>query len=194
MKSSWTRLFALIVALLIAVPTASADEPAPAPELSWSQQIDKFFGDYPNHYLAKVLFFDVVFWDDQLPAGEGIGTLAGDERITEYRAGEGYVYQREFELAEPTLVLEEPTVRTLGKVKVELRSGTQRSDAGEKPIVVGKVLEAPVDLAAVELEGAPPETPDAEAVVTVEGLAPFSVKIDRRSGKIVPVDLQKFFC
>ena len=188
---AWIRL--LLVALplwVLAAPALAQDDGAPE-ELNFAQKVDKFFGDYPNEYLGnRLLYRDVIFWDDNLALGEGVGTEVGEETVVAYRDGEGYVYKKRFVEATPILVLDAPTRRTFDKIEVELRSANRKNaDGTDSPIVVGKVLEQPVDLKSVKLEGAVPETPDEEAIVSVVGLAPFAVKVDRRSGKVVPVDL-----
>lgn len=161
----------LVVAALLVAGAARADEPAAASGLPW------FLG------------MDLLSWDDHLPPGEGVGTVVGDEEITEFRPGEGYVYRRRMHLEEPALLFDAPTTRQVGSLQMELRSGTRRDGAVDTPIVVGRLLEQPVDLEAIGLAPAPAGTPDAEAIGVVQSLAPFAVQIDRRTARTVAVDV-----
>ena len=61
-----------------AVETTEA-EPVPeqpAAKAGTLEQIDAAFGKYFVGPMAKVLFWDVFFWDNSLPSGEGIGLRA----------------------------------------------------------------------------------------------------------------------
>jgi AGCS family alanine or glycine:cation symporter len=190
-----SRWFALWIALVLAAPTALAQdegEGEAAPELDFAQRVDKFFGDYPNAFLAKVLFFDVVFWDDNLPLGDGVGEVIGDEKVTSFsEETQAYGYQRILTLDAPVLALDQPTVRTFGTIRVEVRQATRRDGHSERPILIGKILEQDVDVVAAGLDLVPQgtELTDAEAIVSVHSLAPFPVRIDRRTGKTLPVDV-----
>ena len=78
MKSWWTGVFAAIFALLVVfAPAAQAED---AESMDFSQRVDTFFGDYPNYYLGKVMFFDVVFFDVVCEDADGVVmTLTTDE-------------------------------------------------------------------------------------------------------------------
>lgn len=163
-----TRL--LVVAALLIAGNARADEPPASP-------------------LPSFLTFDLMSWDDTLPPGAGVGGVVGDEEITSFRPGEGYVYRRRLVIPDPALRFDAPTVRTVGKVEMELRSGTQREGNVDRPIVVGRLLEQAVDLPALGLAAAAPAAPDNEAIAVVQSLAPFAVQVDRRTARTIPVDV-----
>ena len=80
-------------------PAAWAEDGA-APEPTVLEQIDAAFGKYLVLPLFKVMFFDLVVWDNNLPKGElppaaeGGAAMVGDEEVVEYREGAGYVYRK----------------------------------------------------------------------------------------------------
>jgi AGCS family alanine or glycine:cation symporter len=75
-------------------------EDAPAAEPDVLEQIDAAFGNYLVLPLVKVMFFDLVVWDNTLPQGalpaakDGGVPMVGDEEVIEYREGTGYVYKK----------------------------------------------------------------------------------------------------
>ena len=90
-------LFALLFSSLLAAPRAEAAEEAPVEEPGALERLDAHFGEWFVAPLAGFLFFDIAFWDDSLPEGEGVGTLVDgegglQEEVTAFRDGQ-YVYQ-----------------------------------------------------------------------------------------------------
>lgn len=181
----------LLTALGVLAPRPALAE-APSREGLFDEQIaaiDGWFGDYVVGPLATVLFFDVAFWDNTLPLGNGVGTVVGEEEITGYGPA-GYVYQRRLVVTDPVPVLERPREIRMGQLRVEVvQSWQTRADGARIPVLVGQVPAQPVDLHALGIEPADEGTPDAEALVPVSGLAPFGVRVDRRIGMTVPQDV-----
>ena len=130
-----TALFLTLV--LIPSPAHAADDEAPAEAPSLSERVDAWFGNNVNGPLFSVLFFDLVFWDDDLPLGEGVGQTVGDEVITDFRDG-SYVYQEQVELPVSTpKVLHTGNTETLQSgLKIEVldaATGLVKVDAGPAP-------------------------------------------------------------
>ncbi len=55
---------------------AQPDATPPVQEPGTLEQIDAAFGQYLVSPMAQVLFWDVFFWDNKLPSGEGTGLRA----------------------------------------------------------------------------------------------------------------------
>ena len=188
-------LAAFLAFSLCALPAQATDSEPEAPP-SFTDELDKAFGTYIVGSLAMVMFYDVVFWDNTLPLGDGIGTLVESDGITEEVTGHtdaGYTYQKRYTVADPVLVLTQPVTKTVGKLELEIRSGTRTSNDGTKvrPILVGHVAAQQVDLAELGIEPAPEgeELSDKDAIVTIAGLTDFAVRVDRRTSELVPQDV-----
>ena len=88
---------AMMVGLGSATP-AFADDPEPAAP-TIGEQIDAAFGSYLVLPLFKVMFWDVVFFDNtlakgELPENEAGGAIVIDgKELVEYRDGKGYVFK-----------------------------------------------------------------------------------------------------
>jgi hypothetical protein len=124
-----------------------------------------------------VLLLDVWRCDDRLEAGRGIGQRVGDEEVTAWSPADGYTLNRVYKLpvtrVRPVIDFER---RRFGAIEVDLH------DDGRA--IVGDVIEAPVDLEALGLEGAPADAPT--DTISTGALAPFPVTIDVHEGRIVP--------
>ena len=91
----------LLIAALFSSPAHASDcPPEPAPELSMWEQADASFASWVVGPMAKVMFYDLVFWDNELPAGEGInkvvdGRCAGDPQreAVSYDEDKGYTFR-----------------------------------------------------------------------------------------------------
>lgn len=198
-----TILRALLVLLMCSASIASAQEPAeeaPSAVTSAIASGDALFGTWVVGPLAKVLFWDAVFWDNTLAPGEGVGTRVPgadgtEEEVTGWTAEEGYVYRRRIDIDRPVVALTEPLPRRMGDLQVTLRTGTRASADGshETPILMAHIDEQPVDLHALGLEPivlAEGEVADPDAVQrAVNGLAPFAVRVDLSTGLVVPADV-----
>ena len=93
--------------------TEAAAEATEAAEPSLMETLDGYFGTYLVGPMYTAMFFDLVFWDGKLPAGEGVGSMVGDEEVTGHDAETGYTFQKRSEapvaglyvrLAEPLVV------------------------------------------------------------------------------------------
>ncbi len=192
MSAALVRLVAVFLAFILCSAPALSQETEEAPEPSITDRMDAAFGQYVVGNLAWVMFYDLVFWDNTLALGDGVGTIVGDEEVTGHSA-EGYTYQRQFTVAEPVISLDAPIDRRMGKIDVEIRSGTRSSKDGEviRAILVAHVPAQEIDLGIAGLEPPPEgvELTDEEAIVTVTDLSDFSVRIDRRTAMVVPQDV-----
>ena len=72
-----TRAFVLLLLALFTFPAHAQDTcpPEPEPELSAWEQADASFATWFVGPMAKVMFYDLLFWDNDLPQGEGIGEV-----------------------------------------------------------------------------------------------------------------------
>jgi alanine or glycine:cation symporter, AGCS family len=76
--------------------SASAQEALP-PEKDLFAEVDAAFGEYFVGPLASVLFWDVMFWDNTLPLGEGVGILVDGQYVVSYDT----VYQLQEQFTAP---------------------------------------------------------------------------------------------
>ncbi len=91
----------LLISALFSSPAHAADEcpPEPEPELSTWEKADGQFAKWVVGPMGSVMFFDLVFWDNELAAGEGIGTVIdgrcpGDpQREAIDHSDQGYTFQ-----------------------------------------------------------------------------------------------------
>jgi hypothetical protein len=97
------------------------------------------------------MFFDVVFWDDALPGGKGVGRIeAGDGHLWEFtgwEAGRGYARQRGWIVDDVVPMPTAPVAAKFGPVNGTLES--MRS--GDKALLMAKIPAQSVDLAALGL-------------------------------------------
>ncbi len=213
-------LISLLLTVMLTTTAVAQDEPTiklvpcveqPAPEKSDFEKAlasaDGVFGKWVVGPLASVLFFDVVFWDPTTrPLGDGVGEIigaktrladgkmVGGKEITDWSEEAGYSYNKRCEAHVDALspALDEPIMRELGKLQVQVSNG----DKG----LVGKVAAQKVDLVALGL--APPvptetpepsaEEPEAPAAepVTVTTLAPFPVQVDVVTGMTIETTIE----
>ena len=138
-------LWLMLFVLLSAPAHAQEDAPAEAEESSAFDAVDAAFGKWLVGPMARVMFFDVVMWDNELPAGVvpegpdgGPYVVDGAELIA--ADGDDYVGATRVSgaVADATLVLAEPQARIRGSVAVVYRS--------EDGAVIGEVKAAPVPL------------------------------------------------
>ncbi|MCB9795744.1 MAG: alanine:cation symporter family protein [Alphaproteobacteria bacterium] len=124
--------------------------------------------------MAGFLFYDVVFWDNTLPAGEGVGSVVGEEEVVGYEGGE-YVYAKRQEVPADQVLgtLAEPTELEVGPLKAVIRL----QDGELIGAVQAVTLDLPPGAEATELPPAAGEeaAEGAPKKVQVTGLAPFPV-------------------
>ena len=122
-----TRVLWLLLAWLVATPLAFAEEAA-APEESAKaaptigETLEGLFGAYVVGPMATTMFFDLVFWDDTLPLGEGVGSMVGAEEVVSFSEADGYAFQARADapLGKVELVLTEPRVERRGLVELSI--------------------------------------------------------------------------
>ena len=199
-------LFSLLVASLVTSPARAAERAeleaqwvraekatAPAPETDVFTRLDGLFGQVVVGPLATVMFFDVLFWDNELELGRGIGRVevpkgleGGEPRlleVTSFKAGEGYGRQEIRKVTTPLrAILPEPTSRRVGPLNVTL----QTEETPDGPVVMARVPVQNADLAALGVQpwdAAGPELPVVQVMVPALG---FQVPVDRQTLKVQP--------
>jgi alanine or glycine:cation symporter, AGCS family len=143
LRTLWLMLFVLLAAPAHA-QEADATE---AEEASAFDAVDAAFGKWLVGPMAKVMFFDVVLWDNSLPAGvvpegpDGGPFLVDGAEIIEAN-DDGYVVvaRRSGAVSDAELVLAEPQARVQGSVPVVYRS----DDSG----IIAEVKGGPLPLGA----------------------------------------------
>ncbi len=126
------RLLAPVAALLLCAPARAQDTP-PAPAPSAFDRFDAAFGEWVVGPMATVMFFDLVFWDNDLPlgtvpTGKGGGPLIkGGEELVGFVEGQGYAWQARSVVPAGDLivVLPEPVDREIGGVSVRFQSSAE---------------------------------------------------------------------
>jgi AGCS family alanine or glycine:cation symporter len=83
----------LLLAFLLILSPAHAQDEAPEPAPSGFDAIDAAFAEWVVGPMAGVMFWDIAFWDDELAEGDGIGDLVGEERVVDWSGDEGYTFQ-----------------------------------------------------------------------------------------------------
>ncbi|MBK9371280.1 MAG: alanine:cation symporter family protein [Deltaproteobacteria bacterium] len=186
-----TRLLTLWTLLLLSGPARAEDPPAPPAPPTAFEQLDKQFGELFVAPLASLLFYDLYFWDNTLPLGEGVGERVKDEEIVGYDAATGYAYARRFEApaADARVQLAEPrevqiaginliiTPREEGRLSAELKSGQTVDITGRRTTQLDQLVPPP--------EGLPESALNREEGVDrvlVRDLAPFGVPVEVRDG------------
>lgn len=142
------RTLWLMILVLLAAPARAQDAPAPAgPEPSAFDAVDAAFGEWLVGPMATVMFFDVVLWDNTLPAGElpegpdgGPFLVGGAEVVAAEGADYVVVARQTGALADARRVLPEPEARVRGSVPVVYRS--------EPGGIVGEIKGGPMPLGA----------------------------------------------
>ncbi|MFK7927899.1 MAG: alanine:cation symporter family protein [Myxococcota bacterium] len=217
--ASWIVLFWAAFAVTqpaLAAPCEAPDETDP----TLAERLDGGFKDYVVTPLERVLFFDLMFWDNTLAPGEMppiVDPAALD--ATEYDAwaaqdvqargaelqghsGDGYVYRCRVpaRLRDATVVLAPGASLKRGLLTVKLREDGGRLIGGWDEVEVD-----PVKLGLVPAEGTDPTAPRPGAVtaleqdadgqrtlvqVSLEALAPFPVVVDLTRGVIRPGEVQ----
>ncbi len=95
-KARWWVPLAAVFAMLGLTPgVGHAEEAQPG----WAETLDAQFGAWVVGPLAKVMFFDLMFWDNTLGEGElpstddGSPLLVGNEAVVGFTPGQGYQYR-----------------------------------------------------------------------------------------------------
>lgn len=186
-----TRLLTLLTLLSFSGVARAEDPPAPPAEKTAFEQLDQRFGELFVAPLASLLFYDLYFWDNTLPLGEGVGQRVKDEEIVSYDAATGYAYARRFEApaAEARVQLSEPrevtieglalviTPREEGRLSAELKSGQTVDITGRRTTRLDQLVPPPEGLP----ESALTQEEGVERLL-VRDLAPFGVPVEVRDG------------
>lgn len=186
-----TRLLTLWTLLMLSGPARAEDPPAPTAPPTAFEQLDQKFGELFVGPLASLLFYDLLFWDNELPLGEGVGSRVKDEEIVSYDAAAGYSFARRFEApaADARVQLSEPrevtiaglalviTPREEGRLSAELKSGQPVDITGRRTTRLDQLVPPPEGLP----EAALTQEEGVERLL-VRDLAPFGVPVEVRDG------------
>lgn len=180
---------AVPLALLFAAPTLA--EQAPAEEAARTspsafKAVDDAFGKWFVDPLATVMFYDLWFWDNELPK-DAKGVRIGDEEVVGYEEGKGFALVKLEELpkADAVPVVDTPTTVRVGEVQVEL--------TGAAPNYVATVKQEPIDIGTRQQTPLaswtgpafePPQVPmdPDNPLVVIQDMAPFPLLIELREG------------
>ncbi|MEN0064501.1 MAG: alanine/glycine:cation symporter family protein [Myxococcota bacterium] len=195
MKLLWLVL-PLVWLGLLGASDARADDGTEA-ETSGVQRtleaIDKAFGDYVVDNLELVMFFDILFWDNQLDTTlEAVGAEVPGSAISRDDLGtlrvvdvakDGFTLQPFVRLESPPI--DQADVR-YGPIRATLRRVVQGDRSGGRARLMASVPEQAVDVTALGLEPWP-EAPTEEdaAVVLVPDVAPFPIRVNRENSTVL---------
>ena len=132
----------MFVSLLVgALGIASAEEVPATEEKDIFTQVDDAFGQYFVGPLASVLFWDVLFWDNTLSMGEGVGLVVNDQ----YVAGFDKFYQLYPQFTAPqdrlTIRLDEPLTNKNDFFEWTISQNADRSLSAAIPATTVPTLE-----------------------------------------------------
>ena len=168
------RTLVVLLLSLFSVPAFAADECAPEPEEDRSawEKADASFAKWFVGPLGSVMFYDLVFWDNELAQGEGLGEVidgrcSGDpQRKALSHDGAEYTFQDVMtaETADATPTLDEPVPMDGGWTLVQKDDGSFVGTIGPTNFEPDAVPELPFDFESEEQEipeeqrgeGAPP--------------------------------------
>ena len=174
-------VFGLLVALFLALVgpgLAYAQDDQQEPPLA--DRLNDLFAEFVVTPIATVLFADVLFWDNHLPAGTGVGNyveIDGERWLIEsYDDDQGYTYRRvaTAKVNEVLPKMEWPVKKRLGQVEFQITP-----DRGEYyGIASRQVLD--VDALGIELD-----IEAEEPLRVMYGIAPVAVVFDIQTGDVV---------
>lgn len=122
--------------------------------------IDNAFGEYFVGPLASVMFWDVMFWDNHLSTGEGIGRVIGDKYIIDY--DQAYQFVEQFQVPPENVMvrLSEPMEQQNDYFSWTIAQDSERIFTANIPAVSLPTLE--VELTPIaDWDGAPlPSVPE----------------------------------
>ena len=183
----WSVALVAVLCTVFATPVALADAPPPEDGVNGQAEalikIDKWFGKVVVAPLGAAMFFDIAFWDNTLPLGEGIGTEADNEVVTSYDPVKGYAWSTQVEVPANAKVVPQlaaPVTRRVGSVEVEVST--------DGPKITSTLSSDPLDLAALGIqvpelpEGVEPTGPVPQTIDD-PNIAPFAFDVDLLTGK-----------
>lgn len=189
MTASFNTLTRVLLAIVLSV--LFGQQSAQAADSQSDQDIfamfDEVFATYLVAPIEAVLFFDVAFFDDYLPAGEGVDQIVdstehGREKITDYEYGE-YIYQS---------IYDAPVYQVVPKpdapVQIKIQGLNFSLSYGENDEGEGALLASPervqLNLKELGLADQIEVITDGSTQRTVTGIAPMGIVIDGRDGII----------
>lgn len=168
-----------------------ANKPKPEPDLF--KKLDHGFGKAVVGPLATIMFFDVVFWDNELELGRGLERYETSSesdpthphilQVTKFEAGKGYGRQKILSLdGDLRPLLAEPTTRRIAGIDVNL----QTEDTTGEPVVMARIPVQNANLSALGVEPWDPMGPQQPVVQVMVPALGFQVAVDRRTLKLEP--------
>ena len=88
--SLWQRILIFLIGTSFFSITgrAEASTQKETKTLSFFEELDASFGEYIVAPLGSIMFYDVSFWDNNLPFGEGVGEVIAGKNVLGFEAGE----------------------------------------------------------------------------------------------------------
>jgi AGCS family alanine or glycine:cation symporter len=169
---------ALLVAFLLA-PTAAWGQAAPQERTLW-ENADAAFATYVVGPFATVLFFDLMFWDNTLPPGTGVGNYVeadGKRWLIQSYDENGYVYRPVTTAPRMEVIpkLVEPITRDVGKIRLHLEL-----EGGQ---IMARPTVEPYDAVAIGVPLDPKATEHRMRLVTGVSIVP--IVVDVATGRVV---------
>lgn len=143
---SMALAIALALALISPLAPAKAQDASPDAEPQDMVWLDAKFGEYVVTPLANALFFDIIFWDNTLDEGEGIGQIIDGREVMAYEDG-AYILAKRWSA-------DTKSARLLGLGGKSQRFGsvTVTLKEGKGGAYLGVVPEAPLTLRTQDIE------------------------------------------
>ena len=125
-------------------------------------EVDAAFGEYFVGPLASVLFWDVMFWDNTLADGEGVGTIVDGQYVLSY--DKSYQLQEQFSAPKESLTirLNKPVSTTNDFFTWTITQTPERTLSASIPYTTVPTLEVEL-IPLEEWEGDVPEATPVEA-------------------------------
>ncbi len=189
------RVLPLLLAALLAFFPFSTASAAEGEELTGFAAFDAVFAEWVVGPLATVMFWDIMFWDNDLPAGQGIGSAVDGGVVTAYEAG-NYTVQAQSQVALTTASAapSEPVTQKMGKLEVAISAGPD----GLRGQIQARTLDPVAEGIGVTADGGPDGQPlsewigpafdlgplqsDQAGLWVVKGLAPFPAVVQVQEG------------
>ncbi len=152
----------MFVSLLIGMlGIATAEESVNPEEKDIFTTVDDAFGKYFVGPLASVMFWDVMFWDNSLPLGEGVGMVIDNQYVASY--DKSYTLRPQFTAPQENIQirLTEPVANTNDFFTWTIHQQADRTLTASIPATTIPVLEVEM-IPVAEWEGALPAVSQVE--------------------------------
>jgi alanine or glycine:cation symporter, AGCS family len=185
-------LFALFLAFL---PLSTAHAAEGEADDGVGAALDAAFANWVVNPLATIMFWDLMFWDNTLADGEGIGSTVEGGVVTAYEGG-SYTVQPQSTVALSTAVASpaQPVTKQMGTLEVAITGGPD----GLKGQIQGRTLDPVAEGIGVTADGGPDGQRladwigpafelgalggEQDSLWVVKGLAPFPAVVQVKDG------------